>query len=54
MKKQPSPAAALWRSVLAAVFVAMSAVFVTVPYALSAHPGDPPRQVAAASIGSLA
>jgi hypothetical protein len=49
MKKQPSLGADLFRAVVGVIFVTMTMAFITVPYALSAHPGDSSVQVATLS-----
>lgn len=41
MKERFSLASDAFRFAIAAVFVVMTTAFLTVPYALSAHPGDP-------------
>ena len=49
MKKQITLAADAFRFVVAIVFVTMTMAFAILPYALSAHPGDPALPVAAAA-----
>lgn len=48
MKSQTSFAASLLRAFVGLVFVTMTIVFLTVPYALSRHPGDPSPQLTTA------
>lgn len=40
-QNQPTVAASLFRGFISVFFVIMTIVFLTVPYALSRHPGDP-------------
>jgi hypothetical protein len=51
MRKRQPPATTHFHVLIGTIFVAMSAVFVTIPYALSAHPGEAPERVAAAEPG---
>lgn len=45
-------AADVFRFVIAAVFVTMTMAFLTLPYALSSHPGEP-TQVASTTVRHL-
>lgn len=50
MSKQSTPAADIFRAAIGVIFVTMTMAFVTLPYALSAHPGDSlPKLATAAS-----
>lgn len=49
MKERSSFVADMIRFAIAAVFVIMTSAFLTVPYAMSAHPGDPAPVASAAA-----
>jgi hypothetical protein len=53
MKDRPTLKADVFRFAVAAVFLAMTMAFLTIPYALSAHPGDPSAPVATAAARHL-
>lgn len=53
MKERFTLAADAFRFAVAAVFVVMTMAFVTIPYALSAHPGDPVATAATAAARHL-
>ncbi|HEX8961595.1 MAG TPA: hypothetical protein VF801_01220 [Rhodocyclaceae bacterium] len=48
MKNTPSIAADIGRFAIAAIFVVMTMAFLTVPYALSSHPGEAMARTATA------
>lgn len=53
MKERTNFKADAIRFAIAIVFVVMTMTFLTVPYALSAHPGDPVAPVATAAARHL-
>ncbi len=53
MKERFTLKADVFRFAIAAIFIAMTMAFLTIPYALSAHPGDPIAGVATAAARHL-
>lgn len=49
MEAQTSFAASMFRVVVSVLFVTMTIAFLTIPYSLSMHPGDPSSQLASAA-----
>jgi hypothetical protein len=49
MEAQTSFAASMFRVVISVLFVTMTIAFLTIPYSLSMHPGDPSSQLASAA-----